>query len=64
MLRTPCNARSRLSCFADILKQQGHFHDMNALAYSTDGSLVVTGGGDGKVTPLDAMVAGVTRRRP
>jgi hypothetical protein len=37
---------------------------MNALAYSTDGSLVVTGGGDGKVTPLDAMVAGVTRRRP
>lgn len=32
-----------------ILKQQGHFYDMNVLAYSPDGQLIVTGGGDGKV---------------
>jgi periodic tryptophan protein 2 len=33
-----------------ILKQQGHFYDMNVLAYSPDGQLVVTGGDDGKVS--------------
>jgi periodic tryptophan protein 2 len=32
-----------------ILKQQGHFHDMNTLAYSPDGQLVATGGDDGKL---------------
>lgn len=32
-----------------ILKQQGHFFDMNALSYSPDGQLIVTGGDDGKV---------------
>ena len=32
-----------------ILKQQGHFYDMNVLAYSTDGQLIATGGDDGKV---------------
>jgi periodic tryptophan protein 2 len=32
-----------------ILKQQGHFYDMNVLAYSPDGQLIVTGGDDGKV---------------
>ena len=32
-----------------ILKQQGHYYDMNVLAYSPDGQLVVTGGDDGKV---------------
>lgn len=32
-----------------ILKQQGHFHDMNTLSYSPDGQLVVTGGDDGKI---------------
>eukprot|EP01083_Nonionella_stella_P087419 243227_1 len=32
-----------------VLKQQGHFFDVNTLAYSPDGQLVVTGGGDGKV---------------
>lgn len=32
-----------------VLKQQGHFYDMNCLAYSTDGQLVATGGDDGKV---------------
>lgn len=38
---------------ADVLKQQGHFHDLNTLAYSTDGSLIATGGDDGKVRPAD-----------
>ncbi|WFD41678.1 U3 snoRNP protein [Malassezia psittaci] len=32
-----------------ILKQQGHFFDMNTLAYAQDGQTVVTGGDDGKV---------------
>ncbi|XP_046852347.1 periodic tryptophan protein 2 homolog isoform X2 [Xenia sp. Carnegie-2017] len=32
-----------------ILKQQGHFYDMNVLAYSPDGQYIVTGGDDGKV---------------
>ena len=32
-----------------ILKQQGHFYDMNVLAYSPDGQIIVTGGDDGKV---------------
>ncbi|UZJ52882.1 hypothetical protein CBS101457_002202 [Exobasidium rhododendri] len=32
-----------------ILKQQGHFHDMNTLSYSPDGQIVATGGDDGKV---------------
>ncbi len=33
----------------DVLKQQGHFHDLNTLAYSADGSMIATGGDDGKV---------------
>lgn len=33
----------------DILKQQGHFYALNALAYSPDGQSMVTGGDDGKV---------------
>ena len=32
-----------------ILKQQGHAHDVAAVAYSPNGQLMVTGGGDGKV---------------
>lgn len=32
-----------------VLKQQGHFHDMNVMAYSQDGQLIATGGDDGKV---------------
>lgn len=32
-----------------VLKQQGHYFDMNALAYSSDGQNIVTGGDDGKV---------------
>ncbi|GAA6015060.1 hypothetical protein JCM11491_001645 [Sporobolomyces phaffii] len=32
-----------------VLKQQGHFYDMNTLSYSHDGQLVATGGDDGKL---------------
>lgn len=32
-----------------VLKQQGHYFDMNTLAYSPDGQQVATGGDDGKV---------------
>ncbi|KAF8496944.1 WD40 repeat-like protein [Gautieria morchelliformis] len=32
-----------------ILKQQGHYFDMNTLSYSTDGQNIATGGDDGKV---------------
>ncbi|KIJ36370.1 hypothetical protein M422DRAFT_140473, partial [Sphaerobolus stellatus SS14] len=32
-----------------ILKQQGHYFDMNALTYSSDGQNIATGGDDGKV---------------
>ncbi|KAF8591248.1 WD40 repeat-like protein [Ramaria rubella] len=32
-----------------VLKQQGHYFDMNALSYSTDGQSIATGGDDGKV---------------
>ncbi|KAL1922330.1 uncharacterized protein VTP21DRAFT_9869 [Calcarisporiella thermophila] len=32
-----------------VLKQQGHFYDMNTLAFSHDGQNVATGGDDGKL---------------
>ncbi|KAF9022363.1 WD40 repeat-like protein [Hymenopellis radicata] len=32
-----------------VLKQQGHFFDMNTLAYAPDGQTIATGGDDGKV---------------
>lgn len=32
-----------------VLKQQGHFADVNAVEYSADGQVIVTGGEDGKV---------------
>lgn len=32
-----------------ILKQQGHYYDMNTLAYAPDGQTIATGGDDGKV---------------
>eukprot|EP01135_Chromosphaera_perkinsii_P011597 Nk52_evm36s2449 gene=Nk52_evmTU36s2449 len=32
-----------------VLKQQGHFYDMNVLSYSPTGQYVATGGDDGKV---------------
>lgn len=35
-----------------VLKQQGHFYDMNVLSYSPDGQIIATGGDDGKVGRL------------
>uniref|UniRef100_A0A8C1ZGC9 PWP2 small subunit processome component n=1 Tax=Cyprinus carpio TaxID=7962 RepID=A0A8C1ZGC9_CYPCA len=35
-----------------VFKQQGHFNNMNSLAYSPDGQYLVTGGDDGKVSLL------------
>lgn len=32
-----------------VLKQQGHYYDMNVLDYSPDGQFIATGGDDGKV---------------
>ena len=32
-----------------VLKQQGHYYDVCAVAYSPDGTTIVTGGDDGKV---------------
>ena len=32
-----------------VLKQQGHFYDMSSLSHSPDGSVIATGGDDGKV---------------
>ncbi|KJE90934.1 WD repeat protein [Capsaspora owczarzaki ATCC 30864] len=32
-----------------ILKQQGHYHDMSTIAYSSNGLHIATGGDDGKV---------------
>lgn len=32
-----------------VLKQQGHYFDMNTLSYAPDGQVIVTGGDDGKV---------------
>ena len=37
-----------------VLKQQGHFYDMNVLSYSPDGQIIATGGDDGKVGCLVA----------
>jgi len=31
------------------MKQQGHFFDLNVLAYSPDGAYIATGADDGKV---------------
>ncbi|KAI8982130.1 WD40-repeat-containing domain protein [Mycotypha africana] len=32
-----------------VLKQQGHYYDINSISYSSDGQNLVTGGDDGKV---------------
>ena len=53
----PIRTRCRHSVFLrspsplppDVLKQQGHFHDLNTLTFSSDGALIATGGDDGKV---------------
>ncbi|GAA93661.1 uncharacterized protein L969DRAFT_53454 [Mixia osmundae IAM 14324] len=37
-----------------VLKQQGHFYDMNCLTFSSDGQNIVTGGEDGKVKVWNA----------
>lgn len=34
-----------------VLKQQGHYHDVSAVAYSPDGALLATGADDSKVPP-------------
>src|SRR3990167_4437871 len=33
----------------DLLKQQGHYYDMNTVAYSPNGQLIATGSDDGKL---------------
>lgn len=35
-----------------VFKQQGHFNNLNSLAYSPDGQYIATGGDDGKVSLL------------
>lgn len=38
-----------------VLKQQGHYYDMNTLAFSQDGNNIATGGEDGKVKLWNAI---------
>lgn len=33
-----------------VMKQQGHFNNMQCLSYSPDGTYIATGGEDGKVS--------------
>lgn len=35
-----------------VLKQQGHYYDVAAVAYSPDGALLASGADDSKVPPL------------
>ena len=39
-----------------VLKQQGHYYDVNALAYSPDGASLVTAADDAKVKASRAAV--------
>ena len=39
-----------------VLKQQGHFYDMNVMCYSPDGQYIATGGDDGKVNHSNSTV--------
>lgn len=39
-----------------VMKQQGHSSNMKAIAYSSDGQYVVTGGGDGKVSTIFKLI--------
>jgi WD40 repeat protein len=41
-----------------VLKQQGHYHDVSAVAYSPDGAMMATGADDAKVgssSPLSQL---------
>jgi len=44
-----------------ILKQQGHYYNMNTLCYSQDGHYIATGGDDGKVSLTDYRVYYITK---
>ena len=39
-----------------ILKQQGHYYNMNTLSYTQDGHYIATGGDDGKVSVINRLV--------
>ena len=41
-----------------VMKQQGHFDSMSAVAYSPDGSFMATGGQDSKVKGIKSYVFG------
>ena len=49
-----------------VLKQQGHYFDISAVAFSPDGALIATGSDDRKVRDagLDIDVAGLCRLAP
>ena len=36
---------------AYVLRQQGHFYDVSAVAFSPDGALIATGADDNKARP-------------
>jgi periodic tryptophan protein 2 len=38
---------------SNVLKQQGHLYDMNAISYSPDGQFIATGGQDGKLNVVE-----------
>ena len=44
-----------------ILKQQGHYYNMNSLCYSQDGHYIATGGDDGKVSLTGYSVYYITK---
>lgn len=44
-----------------ILKQQGHYYNMNSLCYSQDGHYIATGGDDGKVSLVCYSVYSITQ---
>lgn len=45
-----------------VFKQQGHFNNMASLAYSPDGQHIVTGGDDGKVSPIITRLQSVYKQ--
>lgn len=40
-----------------VLKQQGHYHDVAAVAYSPDGALLASGADDSKAGPRPSLPA-------